>query len=219
MTAGNNMFDDCAVTKSPRTLSTPQHRISDPRLWSISTHLQLFVSIGTESGSWTNAWDINECETGAHNCESNEICENTIGSFKCVTKCSPGYKLIDGKCEDVDECSSKDLHKCDVRAECINTVGGYECECEEGFDGDGKNCQPKSSCRKNSAICDRHASCNIFLDICDCKTGYTGDGITCHDVNECDAKDKPCPGEGRCLNLDGGYVCCKDGQDDATCIK
>lgn len=77
----------------------------------------------------------------------------------------------------------------------------------------------KSSCRKNSAICDRHASCHIVLDICDCKTGYTGDGITCHDINECDAKDTPCSDGGRCLNLDGGYVCCKNGQDDATCIK
>ncbi|CCJ09402.1 EGF-like domain-containing protein [Caenorhabditis elegans] len=180
---------------------------------------QGFTPKGNQGSGLDKCADINECETGAHNCDADEICENSIGSFKCVNKCSPGYELIDGKCEDVNECGSEKLHKCDVRADCVNTIGGYECECEEGFEGDGKNCQPKSSCRKNSAICDRHASCHIVLDICDCKTGYTGDGITCHDINECDAKDTPCSDGGRCLNLDGGYVCCKNGQDDATCIK
>ncbi|PIC39870.1 hypothetical protein B9Z55_011422 [Caenorhabditis nigoni] len=210
-------IDECAENLATRC---PEHSqcINLPGTYYCNC-TQGFSPKGNQGSGLDKCADINECETGAHNCETNEICENTIGSFKCVTKCSPGYSLIDGKCEDVNECDSEKLHKCDVRAECINTVGGYECECEEGFDGDGKNCQPKSSCRKNSAICDRHASCNIFLDICDCKTGYTGDGITCHDVNECDAKETPCSEGGRCLNLDGGYVCCKEGQDDAACIK
>uniref|UniRef100_A0A8R1DNL8 FiBrilliN homolog n=1 Tax=Caenorhabditis japonica TaxID=281687 RepID=A0A8R1DNL8_CAEJA len=180
---------------------------------------QGFNPKGNQGSGLDKCVDINECETGAHDCLASELCENTIGSFKCVSKCSPGYEFLAGKCEDVDECASKSLNKCDIRAECINTIGGYKCECEEGFDGDGKNCQPKSSCRKNPTICDRHAHCHIVLDICDCKTGYAGDGITCHDINECDAKETPCAGGGRCLNLDGGYVCCKDGQDDGECIK
>ena len=40
--------------------------------------------------------DINECETGKHNCDANAICSNTIGSFVCT--CKPGYSGNGVKC-------------------------------------------------------------------------------------------------------------------------
>ncbi|CAI5446030.1 unnamed protein product [Caenorhabditis angaria] len=180
---------------------------------------QGFTPKGNQGAGLDKCVDINECDTGANNCQQNEICENTIGSFKCVTKCSPGYKLINSTCFDIDECADEKLHRCDSRAECINTIGGYQCECDEGFVGDGKNCQPKASCSKNSAICDRHAYCMPKMELCVCTAGYTGDGITCHDINECEALENACPSGGRCLNLDGGFVCCGGSQSDEKCIQ
>ena len=35
--------------------------------------------------------ELDECTTGIHNCNSQEDCINTIGSFIC--KCSAGYEL------------------------------------------------------------------------------------------------------------------------------
>ena len=37
--------------------------------------------------------DVNECETGQHNCNpSTSICSNTIGSYTC--HCKPGFAVI-----------------------------------------------------------------------------------------------------------------------------
>ncbi|XP_073783873.1 complement component C1q receptor isoform X2 [Danio rerio] len=52
------------------------------------------------SGDNISCVDINEC--------SEEICgdhwcQNTPGSYRC--DCHPGFKLVAGKCEDVDECT------------------------------------------------------------------------------------------------------------------
>ena len=41
--------------------------------------------------------DINECETGEHNCDTeNGVCYNTMGSYKCL--CYDGYIGLKGKC-------------------------------------------------------------------------------------------------------------------------
>ena len=33
--------------------------------------------------------DINECDTGKHQCDSHAFCNNTKGSYNCT--CKPGY--------------------------------------------------------------------------------------------------------------------------------
>ena len=45
---------------------------------------------------------------------------------------------------DVDECEVEGgemLHNCSLLATCNNTIGSFECRCNEGFDGDGVDCQ------------------------------------------------------------------------------
>ena len=42
---------------------------------------------------------------------------------------------------DVDECSS--ANECHLDATCGNTIGSYNCTCQDGFEGDGKNCTGK----------------------------------------------------------------------------
>ena len=40
--------------------------------------------------------DINECELKIDDCSWNKVCQNTIGSFKCV--CLAGFKMIRNEC-------------------------------------------------------------------------------------------------------------------------
>ncbi|RCN27197.1 hypothetical protein ANCCAN_27070 [Ancylostoma caninum] len=163
--------------------------------------------------------DINECEMNLHNCGPSQMCQNTVGGFKCVDRCSEGYEYVDGECVDIDECRLENV--CDRRAECINTPGAYECKCDSGLTGDGKHCTPITDCSQQEDICDRHAFCIKSLKLCICQTGYVGDGITCNDVNECDSMENPCENQegDRCVNIKGGYICCDSDVDDERCIR
>ncbi len=46
--------------------------------------------------------DINECVVDTHNCDSNGICINEVGSFGCM--CSPGYSGNGTYCEGKGMC-------------------------------------------------------------------------------------------------------------------
>ncbi|PIO55985.1 calcium binding EGF domain protein, partial [Teladorsagia circumcincta] len=142
-----------------------------------------------------------------------------VGGYTCVDRCSLGYEYLDGECVDVDECRLENV--CDPRAECINTPGGFQCKCDAGLTGDGIHCEPTTDCSQQEDICDRHAFCIKSLKLCLCQTGYVGDGITCNDVNECASVESPCANQTghRCVNINGGYICCDDDVDDDRCIK
>ena len=101
--------------------------------------------------------DIDECNTGDHNCKSNERCVNKPGGFIC--KCAGGFISVGNTCQgimyiscsciasylhtllhiDINECNEGS--RCDQL--CINTNGSYYCSCNEGYSlkDDGKSCK------------------------------------------------------------------------------
>ena len=82
--------------------------------------------------------DVDECSDNLHNCSSNQICENTEGSFECteanadldsVIKCPRGYSLdpLTNQCLDINECATG-THNCNEESQrCDNTLGSYTC--------------------------------------------------------------------------------------------
>ncbi|KER24245.1 calcium binding EGF domain protein [Opisthorchis viverrini] len=109
--------------------------------------------------------DVDECQHDP--CErSTEYCLNTAGSYEChrcsvscdgchgpsahdCARCRQGYHLVDGKCEDVDECSRKPS-PCQGDGEtCRNTPGSYVCECYPHLERRDGRCTAKQSGNAN----------------------------------------------------------------------
>ncbi|XP_028405616.1 sushi, von Willebrand factor type A, EGF and pentraxin domain-containing protein 1-like isoform X2 [Dendronephthya gigantea] len=123
----------------------------------------------------------------------------------------PGYELVNGKCQDIDECSN--YHLCDHN--CENTDGSYKCSCKSGYNlsGNGKSCKDINECQGN------HTCDQICVNIpgsykCMCKRGYKfGSGSLskkCIDVDECMAGTSGC--EHMCNNTVGSFKCsCRHG--------
>ena len=53
--------------------------------------------------------DIDECETGAHDCPADQICSNRDGSYECI--CHDGFQKSNGKCIGKNEQISKCMRK------------------------------------------------------------------------------------------------------------
>uniref|UniRef100_A0A4W6DIT1 EGF-like domain-containing protein n=1 Tax=Lates calcarifer TaxID=8187 RepID=A0A4W6DIT1_LATCA len=133
-----------------------------------------------------NCSDIDECQSQA--CEDH-LCVNTHGSYRCA--CKDGFKMVHGKCSDVDECAQQ---RCDHK--CINNIGSFSCYCNEGFvlSVDAHSCVDIDECVSNPC----HVTCinteGSFS--CTCPRGFhlEVDGSTCApDVTESSAasSDEP----------------------------
>uniref|UniRef100_A0A3B3T6Z0 Thrombomodulin n=1 Tax=Paramormyrops kingsleyae TaxID=1676925 RepID=A0A3B3T6Z0_9TELE len=109
-------------------------------------------------------WTERPCQDKA----SGFICENIYvicTSFLC--QCKDGYKMIAGKCKDIDECL-----KSPCQHICSNTPGSYTCKCRDGFvpkKNDRTKCE--QHCDKNAcpAVCKHKAG---KLPECTCPAGY-----------------------------------------------
>jgi len=64
--------------------------------------------------------DIDECAVNGGTADCEQLCINTVGSYKCG--CRDGFKLRNQRrCLDIDECAIPKLNKC--QHFCNNTIG------------------------------------------------------------------------------------------------
>ncbi|KAH7716157.1 Calcium binding EGF domain containing protein [Aphelenchoides avenae] len=78
--------------------------------------------------------DANMCSKKTHACAPGTdycVCRKTSKSKKEgeVCACSAGFKVLNKKCVDIDECAVSGV--CDQK--CTNIAGGYQCNCYSGY--------------------------------------------------------------------------------------
>ncbi|CAE1254909.1 unnamed protein product [Acanthosepion pharaonis] len=89
-------------------------------------HQQLTCNEDGNFGTLPHCDDENECLKIP--CNLNQMCVNTIGSYKC--ECNNGFKKEGGDCVDINECATNNAGCHHV---CINTQGSYYCACTDGY--------------------------------------------------------------------------------------
>ncbi|KAL4219778.1 hypothetical protein ACF0H5_020191 [Mactra antiquata] len=134
---------------------------------------------GYERDESTHCIDTDECADSRF-IVCDQTCINLPGSYTCV--CQTGFLLIDGSCQDIDECENK---KSNCEQMCENTVGSYNCLCEDGFRlnlTDRESCIASSDCL-NPEKCGNHSTCFHYNDedICKCFTGFQNNSGMCEE--------------------------------------
>ncbi|CAH8561451.1 unnamed protein product [Dicrocoelium dendriticum] len=191
------------------------------------------------SANGTHCEDIDDCMEKLFNCDKNEICANTDGSYMCIpspctptqvfnyeTKmcvCEDGWKDDNGTCVDINECVENPQICPDDRT-CVNHDGGYRCvkfdECPPGFHRHVPfgPCVDIDECKQGTAVCGENMYCFNTAGSyqCLCQRGYKNlNSTTCVDVDECllFGSDSACPDpRARCVNTNGSHLCaCPDG--------
>ena len=64
----------------------------------------IICDVGIDCGSVSGGTIL----VGGHNCNGNEFCVNTEGSFRCDT-CPDGYEFKNGQCRDINECTQSGI--------------------------------------------------------------------------------------------------------------
>ncbi|WAR19223.1 MATN2-like protein [Mya arenaria] len=181
-----------------------------------------FDNLGDIIGSLVTATceDVNECNTGAHDCV--HICNNTDGGYIC--SCDPGFSLNSNgnSCDDINECMSNSTNDCALG--CENLPGSYTCTCEQGsmFNQTSRACEDIDECVSETDDCSQLCTNIEGGFTCSCTQGYLldEDNKTCSDVDECVSETDDC--SQLCTNIEGGFTCsCTQGylldEDNKTC--
>lgn len=143
-----------------------------------------------------------------------------MSRHEATCNCPPGYVLLNGKCEDIDECADRPCHSSAV---CKNYPGNFVCACPDGLVGDPVNtgcrnpeeCLTNSDCPDTAACinskcknpcnspnaCGLNAQCtvNAHHAFCKCPSNSRGDpSVECRLI-EC-SENSDCPHSKSCLD-------------------
>ena len=148
--------------------------------------------------------------TGSAECQCNLEYEGD-GIDSCTRICLPGYRPVNGICENINECLNDDENRCHHHATCVDTIGSYTCQCNKGHKGDGIWCLPIGECSQAGSYCASNADCVERTSdkwACTCFDGYEGDGYSCQDIDECATHAHTCDlSVGLCINSEPYYKC------------
>ena len=146
---------------------------------------------------------VDECNLVMHNCNSQQTCVNSLGSYTCS-----------GDDEDqlCPECPT-----CGESAFCtVNNVDVPTCKCLAGYYGDPfTKCNDIDECKNNTLnICDENVLELICINSngsysCGCPRGYMFEDGTCVDIDECDKNNTShnCNDFEICHNTLGSFWC------------
>ncbi|XP_055857924.1 fibrillin-1 [Episyrphus balteatus] len=102
--------------------------------------------------------DIDECLTDKNACDSNQICTNDIGGYRCDCKIGFNMDTTMNACVDVNECVINN-HKCLPTQRCDNSIGSYHCvrlqSCGTGY-----------TLNSELGICEDDDECKLRIDTC-----------------------------------------------------
>lgn len=157
--------------------------------------------------------------------ESGEVTAAAVVAPQTPVKCPRGHEVVDGKCQDINECTTG-TQQCPPVAYCNNNKGAYVCysNCptptytivrERAADLAGI-CADTDECATGTAKCSKHHKCENTVGGYSCKrisceVGYTFLDGHCEDLDECENKEI-CGTKGNCRNAHGTYYCdCADG--------
>ncbi|XP_072390317.1 uncharacterized protein pwn [Diabrotica undecimpunctata] len=101
---------------------------------------------------------------------------NNVGDSALWVDSPPGSV---SNLQDLDECSSPDLHDCHSLARCINIFGGFKCECLEGYRDpwlDNKHRAGRHCEQCSSQHCNNRGECRYQngQEMCTCTGNYYG---------------------------------------------
>lgn len=154
--------------------------------------------------------DKDECALKTSRCSlETQDCINTVGGYRCVTtRCQKGLKMVNGKCEDINECLEENICGKGI---CRNYHGSYFCDCSSGYalNRSTKKCVDINECAMSyRKYCDYNCTNTDGSFECSCPDGYRLLGEDCIDINECEQNPNICPlKKSYCFNTYGSYMC------------
>lgn len=165
--------------------------------------------------------DLNECEIENNGCDETQVCENTVGSYRCIPRsiCKHGYQFnrISFTCDLMNDFTITQIGTKNSKFVDHHVTMSKPAEtCPEGFNWNNasQSCEDINECLTvgNNRTCDHFCTNTIGSYKCSCREGYQvnhQDEATCSDINEC-SFGKVC--SHNCLNTIGCFNCtCPEG--------